>query len=327
MKRLLPLLLLFCTVALHAQNFEYEVLFHGIGDNREYFNPIAYPQTILGARGAFEIGVESNDHRVRGGLSELFEFGTEIDQQKPKLTLYYQFQGEAKEFLFGSFPRRGKIDFPLAMLIDTLQYYRPNIEGFFGEVGWEWGKQNAFVDWVSRQTDFHREQFMAGASGEIFYENLFLTNHILLFHDAKSAIQLPNDHIKDYFGYAVQAGMRTHRNSIITAHIKAGILSSMYRNRGIADGFINATSFFAETEGRYKNWSIKSVLSSGARHNFNFGDLFYRAKNYWRTDVLWHFINGEKVKGIFNLSLHWIDWKDLDQQQQLSIVYVFGNGK
>lgn len=327
MKKLLPLLFLFCTILLNAQNFEYQVLFHGIGDNREYFNPLALPQTIIGTRGAFEIGVETNGHRLRGGLSELFEFGSDIDQQKPKLTLYYQFQSERKEFIFGSFPRHGKIDFPLAMLTDTLQYYRPNIEGLFGEVGWNWGKQNAFVDWVSRQTDFHREQFMVGSSGEIFHGNLFLANYILLFHDAKPAIRIPDDHIKDYFGYAVQAGIRTNENSKIKAHVKAGILSSLYRNRGMADNFVNATSFFAEAQGRYKNWAIKSVLSSGAGHNFNYGDLFYRAKDYWRTDVVWHFINHEKVKGTFNLSFHLIEWKDLNQQQQLSIFYIFGNNE
>jgi hypothetical protein len=63
----------------------------------------------------------------------------------------------------------------------------------------------------------------------------------------------------------------------------------------------------------------------GAAHQFAFGDNFYHAKNYWRTDVIWYLINHEKIKGTFNLSLHVIDWKDLDQQQQLSIIYVFGN--
>src|SRR5690606_37896331 len=122
-------------------------------------------------------------------------------------------------------------------------------------------------------------------------------------------------------------GIRTNENSKIKAHVKAGILSSLYRNRGMTDNFVNATSSFAEAQGRYKNWAIKSVLSSGAGHNFNYGDLFYRAKDYWRTDVVWHFINHEKVKGTFNLSFHLIEWKDLNQQQQLSIFYIFGNNE
>lgn len=312
------------TISAKTQNFEYQFLFEGIGDNREYFNPIAMPQTILGGRGAFELGFELDGHRMRFGLSQLFEFGTNINFHQAKLTLYYQFLANDKEFLFGAFPRRGKIDFPFAMLTDTLIYYRPNIEGMYGEVHWEWGKQNGFVDWVSRQTDTQRENFMAGFSGEIFYKNIFLQNFILMFHDAGPAIDIPNDHIKDYLGFAIQAGIRTSSGLPFNGDFKAGILNSMYRERTITDGSQNANSFFAEASGKYRSIGVKSVLSSGASHQFAFGDRFYRAQNYWRTDLIWYFINHEKVKGTFNLSFHFIDWSDLDQQQQLSIVYLIG---
>ncbi|MCA1758818.1 MAG: hypothetical protein LC658_03530 [Bacteroidales bacterium] len=209
-------------------------------------------------------------------------------------------------------------------MTDTLLYYRPNIEGMFGEVRWDWGHQNGFVDWVSRQTDIKRENFTAGFSGEIFHKNLFLQNYVLMFHDAGPGIDIPGDHIKDYLGFALQAGVRTSENSQINGYLKAGVLGSSFRERSVTGGFINATSLFAEAQGRYKNYGIKSVLHSGDGHRFKDGDLFYRLKNYWRTDVIWYFINHEKVKGRFNLSFHVINWDDLDQQQQLSIVYVFG---
>lgn len=324
MKKYLVLLLISIAFLGKSQNFEYQFLFEGIGDNREYFNPIALPQTILGSRGAFEVGVEIDNHRIRGGLSQLFEFGSDIDFHQPKLTLYYQFTDKQKEFLFGSFPRRGRINFPLAMLTDTLLYYRPNIEGLFLESRWDWGKQNLFVDWTSRQTDFERENFLVGFSGEVSYKNMFVENYILLFHNAGPAIDIPGDHIKDYLGFAVQAGVRTPETAEFKGLFKAGVLGSSFRERSITNGFINATSFFAEAKGRYKNYGIKSVLSSGGSHKFAFGDRFYRAKNYWRTDLIWHFINHEKIKGQFNYSFHIIDWADLDQQQQLSIIYVFG---
>ena len=308
-----------------SQNFEYNVLFEGIGDNREYFNPLAMPQTILGSRGAFELGVEKDGHRIRGGLNYFYEFGSEIDYNPILPTLYYQFYSEEREFIFGAFPRRGKIDFPLAMLTDTLLYYRPNIEGFYMRQTWDWGHEIAFVDWVSRQTKTKRENFMAGFSGEVFYKNFFVQNYLLLFHDAGPAIDIPGDHIKDYFGFALQAGIRTNKDAIVNGHVKAGLLNSEYRERYVTDGFITGNSFFAEATGRYKNYGIKSVLSSGDSHRFKYGDRFYRAKNYWRTDVIWYFINHERVKGSFNLSFHVIDWSDLDQQQHLSIIYVFGS--
>lgn len=324
MKKLLFLGLIFVSFLGKSQNFEYQVLFEGIGDNREYSNNIAMPQTILGARGAFELGMEIDGHRLRLGLSQLHEFGSAIDFHQPKLTMYYQFSDKRKEFIFGAFPRRGKIDFPLAMLTDTLLYYRPNIEGFFGEVCWDWGHQNGFVDWVSRQTNTQRENFMAGFSGEVSHKNLFIQNYLLLFHDAGPAIDIPGEHLKDYLGFAIQGGVRTSKNSIFQGYAKAGILASFFRERSVTDGFVNASSFFAEAQGRYKNFGIKSVINSGAGHRFAYGDRFYRLKNYWRTDAIWYFINYEKVKGTFNLSFHLLDWNKLNQQQQLSIIYVFG---
>lgn len=324
MKKLFIVLFSFLSISALAQEFEYQVLFEGIGDNREYFSGEAMSQTILGSRGAFEVGVKTGNQRIRGGLSHLLEFGSDIDYHKPKLIMYYEYEDVHKTFLFGAFPRRGRIDFPLAMLTDTLLYYRPNIEGLLGEVRWNWGFQNGFVDWVSRQTDVKRENFMAGFSGEIFHQNLFLENYILMFHDAGPGINLPGDHIKDYLGYALQAGVRTTENSIFYTEIKAGVLSSSFRERTVTDGFENTTSFFAEANGRYKNFGVKSVLNAGGGHRFAYGDRFYQVENYWRTDAIWYFINRKNVKGRFNLSFHVIDWSDLDQQQQLSIIYVFG---
>ena len=324
MKKILYVLIAFVSLNSYGQDFEYQVLFEGIGDNREFFSGKANSQTILGSRGAFEMGVVIDNHRIRGGLSQLLEFGSELNFHIPKLTLYYSYSDEQKDFLFGAFPRRGRIDFPLAMLTDTLLYYRPNIEGMFGQVYWEWGRQNGFVDWVSRQTDTNRENFMAGFSGEIFYNNLFFENFLLLFHDAGAAVSYPDDNIKDYLGFVLMGGIRTSAGAGLKGNIKAGVMGSSFRERSVTDGFVNAFSLFAEANGRWRNYGLKSVMHAGAGHRFAYGDRFYQLDNYWRTDVIWHFINHKNVKGTFNLSFHVIDWNDLDQQQQLSIIYIFG---
>lgn len=324
MKQALLLLFLFASIVSSAQDFEYQVLFEGIGDNREFTPPYATPQTIIGTRGAFELGVSIDNHRLRGGLSHLFEFGTEMDAQQPKLTLYYQYLDDKNEFIFGAFPRRDKIDFPLAMLSDTLLYYRPNIEGLYGKVSWDWGHQLAFVDWVGRQTEMQREQFMAGASGEISHNNLFLQNYILMFHNAHTLYNDPPQNIEDYMGFAFQGGIRTKEEAVINGHFKAGVLNSMFRKRSVTDGFEVSTTFFAELKGRYKNVGLKSVLSTGGGHKFMYGDTYYRANDYLRTDLLWYFINHKNIRATFNISLHFVDWETLDQQQQLSVIYVFG---
>src|SRR5690554_2253083 len=120
MKKQILILFILLSATGFAQQFEYEVTFEGIGDNREFFSGLANSQTILGSRGAIEVGVTIDNHRIRGGLSQLLEFGSALNFHNPKLTLYYEYSDEQKEFLFGAFPRHGRISFPLAMLTDTL---------------------------------------------------------------------------------------------------------------------------------------------------------------------------------------------------------------
>ncbi len=326
-KKYLTLLLFLPIISLHAQEFEYQLKYEGIGDNREFFSNIAMSQTILGSRGAFETGLKIDNHRIRVGMSKLFEFGSEMNFQPNKLIMYYQFKNEKREFLMGSFPRRGRINFPLAMLTDTLLYYRPNIEGLFTETHWDWGKQNIFVDWTSRQTDTIRENFEVGFSGEIFYKIFFLQNYYLMYHDAGPAIDIPGDHIKDYMGYSVMAGMRTPEDFPVEASIKAGVLSSYFRIRSVTDGYINGTSLYAELFAKYKNFGIKSTLHSGDAQNFKDGDRFYHAKNYLRTNLIWYFINHDNIHAKFTWSLHYLNWDDLDNQQQISLIYVFDGAK
>jgi hypothetical protein len=107
-------------------------------------------------------------------------------------------------------------------------------------------------------------------------------------------------------------------------YLKAGILNSEYRERSVTDGFETANSFFAEAFGEWKSLAVKTVLHSGEGHKFAFGDNFYHAENYSRTDLIWNFLNKEKIKGRFNWSLHVIDWQELNNQQQFSIIYEIG---
>ena len=324
MRKLLMIIFLFAALIARAQNFEYKVLFEGIGDNREFFNDYGFPQTILGARAAAEGGFSVENHKFRLGFSYLYEYGSEFDAQKPKPILYYQFNNSKVDFLFGAFSRRGKIDFPLAMLTDTLLYYRPNIEGLYGKYNWKWGWQNGFVDWLQRQTDISREMFTAGSSGEMFAGPFFIENFLVITHVGYPGVRIKGQHIEDYMGFSLRAGVRTNKNTAFRGYLKAGILNSEYRERSVTDGYRTANSFFAEAFGQWKSVAVKTTLHSGEGHRFAFGDSFYHAENYSRTDFIWSFINMDKIKGHFNWSFHVIDWQELNNQQQLSIIYIFG---
>lgn len=310
-----------------AQKLEYSLQFQGIGDNREYTKEYAYPQTILGERTSFEIGTTLDEnHQLRLGLSHLFEFGSEINEQKPKLIAYYQYRDEKKTFYFGAFPRMGLINYPLALLTDTLNYYRPNVEGLYGQYDWNWGKQSGFVDWTSRQTNTRRETFMAGISGKVQLGSLFAEDYLLLYHHAHSGIRPEGQHISDNMGLVIYLGTDLEKLiPVEKAYIKAGVLESSLRERGVTDGYITGWSFIGEFYGENKNFALHATYHQGDGHNLMYGDRFYDVSSYLRTDVVWKFINSEHVQGRFNLSFHLIEGSTLDQSQQLSLVYRFGS--
>ena len=327
MRSFLFLLLLFIFTKGFAQKPEYEVRFHGIGDNREFASRRAYSQTILGERTSFAIGTTfEGNHRFRIGLSHLFEFGSEMDEQKPKLTAYYQYTDERKAFYFGAFPRMDLISFPLALLTDTLLYYRPNIEGMYGRYSWSWGHESGFVDWTGRQTETRREAFMAGFSGEMRSHSFFVQNYITLYHYAETALEIDNIHIKDNMGMVLYAG--TDLEKVIPlerSFIKMGILGSSIRERSVTDGFVNALSFIGEIYGEQKNFAVRGTFHQGKGHHLMNGDRFYDTDSYLRTDIIWYFIKRKHIQGRFNLSFHLIEGNDLDQSQQLSLIYRFEN--
>ena len=311
-----------------AQQLEYQVQFHGIGDNREFSrSQRAYSQTILGERTSFELGTTlEGKHRFRAGLSHLFEFGSYPDEQKPQLTAYYQYTDEQNTFYFGAFPRMELLDYPLAMITDTFNYYRPNIEGFYAKHQWKRGYQSGFVDWTSRQSDVRRETFMAGISGKTWFNSMFIENYLQLFHYSKTAIEIPDEHISDNIGLAIYAGIDLKTMlPLQSGYVKAGVMESSLRERGVTDGYLTSWSLSAELYGETKQFALRTSYHQGEGHRFMNGDPFYSANSYLRTDLYWKFLNSQHVQGRFNLSFHLVEGKDLDQSQQLSIVYRFGN--
>ncbi len=303
-----------------AQNTLTSGWFEGIGDNREFFSGKSYAQTILASRGGIELGRAYDGHYVGTGLVYLYEFGTKLDLHKPSLTLYYSFHDENKSFHFGSFPRTNLIDLPLAMMADTVHYYRSHIEGMRGAYHWDQGYQYVLIDWTGKKSKIEREAFTVASGGEISSKHLFLRNYFMLNHLAHSELRPAGQHIRDNIGYAVQAGWQW--GQLWEFELKTGILGSLYRERSVTDGIVHSKSLLSGISLKFKNFRLDQTLHMGEEHTFLTGDPFYRLNNYLRTDAIWYFINHPKVQGRFNLSFHLIDWKDLDQSQQIFIRFI-----
>ena len=163
---------------------------------------------------------------------------------------------------------------------------------------------------------------MVGTSGEIHFKNTFFQNFVIMHHSAHTAQRIEGQHIKDYFGFSLMGGLRIGSEKTIQTEVKAGLLSSVYRERSVTDGFLTGYSFIAEGAGWYKTFSLKTILHCGDKHTFALGDPFYRFRNYVRTDAIWNFIHHKNITGRFNWSFHWTNSLRPDHSQQMSLIYL-----
>jgi len=161
-KSLWIILFALACLSARAQRPGYDISFHQIFDNREFFSEFAFPQTIFGARldASLVFSIDTM-HSFAAGLNYLYEHGSSVLGVTPQVNLYYVYQSDQLELAFGSFPRRDRIDMPLVFLADTLHYYRPNVEGGYVAFGGRHIEVYGFVDWTGRVSKTTREAFLA----------------------------------------------------------------------------------------------------------------------------------------------------------------------
>jgi hypothetical protein len=315
---ILAFLLLSLTV--RAQDFEWNTGFDGFLDNREYFS-IDNPSTIFGSRLRGEIGGSLDGmHRLRGGLNFLFEFGSDPWVRNPDITAYYELDYKPFNFFIGAFPRRNLLDYPLALLSDTLHYYRPNIQGVYLDIRKSWGYQNAFIDWTSRQTDTLPERFIFGFSGEAHFGMFYYNHHFMMGHFAGPA--LPDDEsLRDNGGFDLNIGTNLSRLvPLDTVLFSVGTLVSVDRIRQIHDGWQTPAGLTIRGMVMWKGLGFEGLYYTGQGHTFLYGDPFYRLKHYGRLDIFWEPFRTGPVRGKLNLIFHFAgEQVDYSQQILLSI--------
>jgi len=326
-KVFLILLLSIFSISSFSQKLEYNAQLYVFGDNREFQSQTSTSQTIFGERVSFELGTTlEKKHQIRVGINYLYEFGSEMGEKTPKFTAYYHYEDSKKSIYLGAFPRMGLIDFPLVLLSDTLNYYRPNIEGLYGKYNWKWGHECGFVDWTSLQTDTRRETFLAGFSGEIRHKSFFFQNYLTIYHYSTTALSNGTEGVNDNIGGVLYLGSDLDKIlPLKKGYIRLGVIESSFRNRHEDNKFVNGVSFTGQFYGEVKSFAIKATFSEGDGHIVSNGDPFYSIGNYIRTDFYWLIIHTKHLNAHLNESFHFINGSDMDTSTQLQLVYKFGN--
>jgi hypothetical protein len=321
------------TSAARAQE-SVDVNFNGLGflDNREYKAFIPRSRTYSGTRTAFDFGLnlDSLNHFVVG-VNGLHEFGAKPFWGDVAPVAYYNYTGKNWLFFGGEFPREGlTTDFPRALLNDTLRYYRPNIQGLYAQYTSSDGTftETGFIDWLSRQTDVDREQFMFAAKGKYrpdAYGPFYVTHYFMLMHDAGAAVLLPDDHIGDNGGFEVKLGLDfTHKqHTLDSLSFEAGTLVSLERIRGV-DGFATPKGFVFDAYASYHRFAVFEEFYRGQGSHITYGDSYYSKPVYNRIDIIYTPFLYKRVKGQFIASFHFSPGQFNDNQEAFRISYDLG---
>lgn len=312
-----------------AQTFQWDISLLGFADNREYKSHVANSQTFFGSQFVPSLGVNfDSTHNLWLGASALNEFGS--DQYFSAITpqIYYHYNGHRFDFKFGSFPKHKLFaSAPRALYNDTLEYFRPNMNGLFWSFKHSYLVQSVYLDWTSRQTDTQRETFIMGWQGIFQYESVFLYNHIYMYHVASPAIRIPNDHVRDngvaFIRLGYDATSSTPFDSL--SFSIAGIQS--YERYRSTKTWHTPMGIIIEAIIQYKGFGIRNAFYKGNGHNLDWGDPFYRLNQYNRMDVYFTPLHFQRVTGRFGFSFHFAEGRISHQQQFSFRVNLNSNGK
>lgn len=301
----------------------YDISFYQIFDNREYYSEYGFPQTIFGARlDASMVFRIDTLHRFAAGLNYLYEHGSSLLATSPQVNLYYAYQSDHVELAFGSFPRRDRIDMPLVFLTDTLNYYRPNVEGAYAAYAGDLWEIYGFVDWTGRVTEDTRESFLAGVDATFRFSRFFVHPSALMYHYARSYDLSDASPIRDNGVASLVAGYAAaEKNNPFSVELSAGYVVSYDRLRPADLEW--GRGWIANVDLRHTIFGLKGVYYFGTPIVFEYGDPFYQSGNYGRLDF---FVDPFRIKNIdskIGWNIHIVPGEGLHHSQQLLMCVRF----
>jgi hypothetical protein len=301
-----------------AQAIRYKIGYFGFMDNREYFNPYVNDQTIFGSRINAELGFAFDENKkVMAGIDYLYEFGSKGELIPPDITLYYNSKTRYLDFYLGAFPRLNLLNMPMALMIDTFQYYRPNIEGILLNYSGENFGHNIWIDWQGRQSYDTRERFMLGFSGHAKMGLFTYQHHAIMSHVAHTLDAPSDQHLEDNGGYAVLVGIDfSPVTGFDTLAFSTGYLGSYDRLRGVYDMQF-ASGWLTEAEIIYKGVGLRGTLYKGDSQKIISGDGFYKSTSYTRADVFYQ-VSKSNIQGRLQFSFHFLPG-NLDPSMSLTV--------
>jgi len=300
------IILLVASLNIQSQVFNWEIGYFGFMDNREYFNKYVNDQTIFGSRIYGEAGFSFNEsNKIMAGADYLYEFGSKGELLAPNILLYYNGNRKNLNFYLGAFPRYNNVVMPMALMIDTFQYYRPTVEGILLSYKTPVFLHNIWIDWTGRQSYDRRESFLLGFSGYAKKGILLYRHHFVMSHVAHSKLHTSDEHLRDNGGYSAMLGLDlSSLTRLDSLTFCAGILGSYDRIRGVYD-FRFPFGWIGEMDAIYKGFGLHATIYTGDSQTIISGDGFYKSTFYSRADAYYQ-VTSSSIQGKLQFSFHFL---------------------
>lgn len=293
--------------------------FDNILDNREYFTSYGKHQTIFGAR--INPGVSfsfDSLHSVHTGVNYMYEYGGELLGVTPQLDLYYNYGTENLRLYFGSFPRKEVLDYPLFLLTDSLEYYRPNVEGASIQYSWDWGSVHGWVDWTGRATEETRESILGGFDATFTTGIFYFTTIATRYHLSKSEAVNDRNRIRDDGSVLVMAGIDlSERVRLDLMDFSSGYAGTY--DRTMPEDYRWFNGWLTQLDLKYRIFGIKGSYYLGASSPLLYGDPLYSSGNYGRTDLFVDPFRNPHISSKFSLNLHFLPGDGVYHSMQILI--------
>lgn len=318
--------LIVTVISIFAADFEYSAAFNSWIDNREMQSPYLKSQTFLNTSIFLEGGFRFDTlHRIKFGVNYHKDFGARKDWKNFSPIIYYQFQRSGDDLCFGIFNRNKLRKYPTALINDSLNTYRPYIEGLVYEKSGKIFKQNLWIDWTSMITSKDpedREAFLTGFSGEFLFNAFYFNYYFLYYHLAHSNLHPENEHVEDYGGLTVTIGKGIKDFGFIDSlDISFEGLLSYDRERFVDQSW--HTPFGLSLKAYLllsPKWAFNTQYYRGlwkddeGWHNILMGDQVYNAPDFGLIEVIFLPFNNEHISSELKIALYFVDGT-LDSRQ------------
>ena len=248
----------------------------------------------------------------------MYEFGSEFLSVKPQIDLYYSFRANGLDLYVGSFPRRGRMDYPLMLLTDSLNYYRPNMEGASVRYSWGWGIVHGWVDWTGRETPENRESILAGFDASARTGVFYLTTIATRYHQARTTAPDDINRLRDDGSIVVMAGVDlSDRLFFDRFNVSTGVASTYLYDRP-AD-FVWNQGWLTQLDVRYMIFGFKGSWYLGDPSPLLYGDRLYSHGDYGRFDFFIDPFHNSRISSKIGWNLHFLPGDGVYHSQQLLI--------